>query len=91
MRFTNLLRIAIFGVVAATSIAPALAQATATPQNHHCKLPDGSMDMKKTKKQCAAAKGAWTKDADASKAPAKDAPKPTAPAPAPTPAPAPKK
>jgi len=64
--------------------------AFATPQTHHCKMPDGTMDMKKTHKACTAAKGTWAQD------PPKDAPKAapktgTAPAPAPTPAPAPKK
>ncbi len=92
MSFGNLLRIATFGVVMATGLGAALAN-TPTPQNHHCKLPDGSMDMKKTKKECAAAKGTWAKDADAAK-PATPpataaAPKPAAPV-APTPAPAPK-
>jgi hypothetical protein len=32
-------------------------------QNHHCKMPDGTMDMAKTKKECKAAKGTWAKDA----------------------------
>lgn len=31
-------------------------------QTHHCKMPDGTMDMKKTHKQCTAAKGTWFKD-----------------------------
>lgn len=49
------------------------------PQTHHCKMPDGTMDMKKTHKQCTAAKGTWAKDAPATKdAPAKDSkPAPT--------------
>ena len=60
------------------------------PQTHHCKMPDGTMDMKKTHKQCTAAKGTWEKDAPAdAKAPAKDAPAKDAPKAAPTPAPAP--
>lgn len=42
------------------------------PQTHHCKLSDGTMDMKKTHKQCTAAKGTWAKDAPTT--PAKDAP-----------------
>jgi predicted transglutaminase-like cysteine proteinase len=75
----------------------AFAQGTpSTPQTHHCKMPDGSMDMKKTHKQCTAAKGTWAQDApkaapkDAPKAAPKDAPKGgTAPAPTP-PAAAPK-
>jgi hypothetical protein len=37
-------------------------------QNHHCKMPDGSMDMAKTKKECKAAKGTWAKDAPAADA-----------------------
>jgi hypothetical protein len=54
------------------------------PQTHHCKMPDGTMDMKKTHKQCTAAKGTWAKDAP------KDPPKAGAtPAPTPTPTPAP--
>lgn len=65
---------------------PALAFADGTPQNHHCKLPDGSMDMKKTHKECSAAKGTWAKDAPAAKAPAaKDAPAKGSAAPAPAP------
>jgi hypothetical protein len=56
------------------------------PQTHHCKLADGSMDMKKTHKQCTAAKGTWFKDVQT---PAPGTPTP-APAPAPSaPAPAP--
>jgi hypothetical protein len=39
------------------------AQSKPNAQNHHCKLPDGSMDMSKTHKQCTEAKGQWTKDA----------------------------
>lgn len=73
----------------------AFAQGTpSTPQTHHCKMPDGSMDMKKTHKQCTAAKGTWAQDApkdvpkDAPKGAAKDAPK-DAPKGAPAPAPAP--
>jgi hypothetical protein len=34
-----------------------------SPQTHHCKLPDGTMDMAKTKKQCKDAKGQWAPDA----------------------------
>jgi hypothetical protein len=33
-----------------------------SPQTHHCKMPDGTMDMAKTKAQCKAAKGTWAKD-----------------------------
>lgn len=41
-------------------------------QNHHCKLPDGTMDMAKTRKECRAAKGTWAKDKDPTKDAAKD-------------------
>ncbi len=33
-----------------------------SPQTHHCKMADGTMDMAKTKAQCKAAKGTWSKD-----------------------------
>jgi hypothetical protein len=36
-----------------------------SPQTHHCKMPDGTMDMAKTKAQCKAAKGTWAKDESA--------------------------
>ncbi len=52
-----------------------------SPQTHHCKMPDGNMDMAKTKAQCKAAKGKWTKDAPAAEKPADkpaDAPPPAA-------------
>jgi hypothetical protein len=52
----------------------ALAKKAPPPQDHHCKLKDGTMDMKKTKKQCATAKGTWAKD----EAPAMDSPSPSA-------------
>lgn len=38
------------------------ASAKESKQNHHCKMPDGSMDMAKTKRECKAAKGTWAKD-----------------------------
>lgn len=41
--------------------ALALAQ-TPSVQNHHCKLPDGSIDLKKTHKACDTAKGEWAAD-----------------------------
>jgi hypothetical protein len=44
--------------------APAFAKG-GSPQTHHGKMPDGSMDMAKTKKQCHEAKGEWVKDAPA--------------------------
>jgi hypothetical protein len=66
-----------------------VAHATPThPQTHHCKLSDGTMDLKKTHKQCTAVKGTWFKDVT-TPAPA-PAPAPSAPAPAPS-APAPAK
>jgi hypothetical protein len=47
----------------------------ANAQNHHCKLPDGTMDAKKTHKQCTAAKGTWLKDAPSDTAKPAPAPK----------------
>jgi hypothetical protein len=64
--------------ILATMLAGSTAALAGNTQTHHCKMPDGSMDMKKTHKQCTAAKGTWAKDAPASK----DAPK-TGSAPAP--------
>jgi hypothetical protein len=78
MTLTNMLRIASFSLVLAGGGAAFAKGGAPTPQTHHCKLGDGSMDMKKTKKECLAAKGTWAKDADAAKDPkagAKDAPK----------------
>ena len=82
MTLTNMVRIALFStVVAGAGAAWAQGGAGGTPQTHHCKMADGSMDMKKTKKECVAAKGTWAKDAepakpaDAPKAAGKDAPK----------------
>ncbi len=49
--------------------APAFAKG-GSPQTHHCKMPDGTMDMSKTKKQCHEAKGEWAKDAAAAPSPA---------------------
>ena len=72
---SKLIHVAVLAVVLAGSGA-AFAKGASHPQTHHCKLPDGSMDMKKTHKQCTAAKGTW----------AKDAPTDAKPAPAPTPA-----
>jgi hypothetical protein len=69
------------------SSSAALATEPMHPQTHHCKLSDGSMDMKKTHKQCTAAKGTWAKDAPAATAPKPATPAPATPAPA-TPAPA---
>jgi hypothetical protein len=47
--------------VALITAGPAIAD---TPQNHHCKLPDGSFDGTKTHRQCDAAKGEWAKDTE---------------------------
>jgi hypothetical protein len=50
-------------VLAGGLVSAALADGGQThPQTHHCKMPDGTMDMKKTHKQCTAAKGTWFKD-----------------------------
>ena len=49
MKLAALLTIALLGT----------AYADGTPQNHHCKLPDGSFDGTKTNKQCTTAKGTW--------------------------------
>ena len=73
--------------VVAVALSLGLMAATAAAgeppkQNHHCKLPDGSMDMAKTKKECKAAKGTWAKDAPAADAKAPAAPKSADPAPA---------
>jgi hypothetical protein len=46
-----------FGLLANAGEAP--------KQNHHCKMPDGTMDPAKTHKECTAAKGKWVKDAAA--------------------------
>jgi hypothetical protein len=51
---------AIIAVVATAAVA-----GEPPKQTHHCKMPDGSMDMNKTKKECHAAKGTWAKDAAA--------------------------
>lgn len=66
----NLLRIA---VISATIVSSTMALAetkdaatvkgSGTPQNHHCKRSDGTMDMSKTKKACLVDKGIWLKDA----------------------------
>ena len=64
-------RVAAFAALLAFSGAAFAAPA----QSHHCKMADGSTDMQKTKKQCVAAKGKWTKDADAAKSAPKAASK----------------
>ena len=82
MNFKNVLRVAAIGVIFAVSSGAADAKNQGTPQTHHCKQQDGTMDLKKTKKQCLAASGTWVKDAGAAAAPA------AAPAPAAAAAPA---
>jgi hypothetical protein len=75
MNFKHLLQAASLGLVIAASGA---AHAGGTPQNHHCKMQDGTTDAGKTKKQCLKAKGTWAKDGAA--APAAAAPAAAAPA-----------
>jgi hypothetical protein len=72
MTSRNLLRIALVCAALAsgtTAFAATKDAASAakggSPQTHHCKQADGSMDMGKTKKACLAAKGTWLKDAAA--------------------------
>lgn len=48
--------------------ASAPAKGKGTPQTHHCKQSDGTMDMSKTKKACLAGKGTWLKDGTAATA-----------------------
>lgn len=81
-------QVAVLAALMASS-GVALAKEQMHPQTHHCKLADGSMDMKKTHKQCTTAKGTWAKDAAAPAAP-KDGAAPATPATPATPAPAPK-
>jgi len=68
----KLIRIAIVAGALAFSGA-AFAKGAAPVQNHHCRMPDGTVDAARTHKQCTAAKGAWVKDSAKSAAP-KDAP-----------------
>jgi hypothetical protein len=58
----------IFAFALLTTTTPAFAKG-GSPQTHHCKMPDGTMDMAKTKKQCQEAKGTWAKDAAPSPSP----------------------
>ena len=82
-----------FVVAAAAGIAVVSGLATAAlaggqmhSQTHHCKMPDGTMDVKKTHKQCTAANGTWFKDVP-TPSPSTPAPaKPSTPAPSPAPA-----
>jgi hypothetical protein len=48
----------------ALALLAAAAAVADTPQNHHCKLPDGSFDGTKTHRQCDVAKGEWAKDTE---------------------------
>ena len=59
MTFKNLT----INLVLATSVALASGAALAkgSVQTHHCKMTDGTMDMKMTKKACMTAKGTWAK------------------------------
>jgi hypothetical protein len=70
----TLIRASLLSIVLSTG-GIAFADVTAA-QTHHCKLPDGSTDLKKTRKECATAKGEWA--ADAAKPPAATA-RPVAP------------
>lgn len=71
MTSMNLLRTALVSAaLASCSVAFAASAASApakgkggSPQTHHCKQADGTMDMTKTKKACLADKGTWAKDA----------------------------
>ena len=69
MTSKNLLRTALVSAaLASCSLAFAATPASApakggSPQTHHCKQADGSMDMTKTRKACLADKGTWAKDA----------------------------
>ena len=75
MTSTNLLRVALVSAALASATmafaadtkaaASAPAKGTGTPQTHHCKQSDGTMDMGKTRKACLADKGTWAKDAAA--------------------------
>jgi hypothetical protein len=70
-RRSNQVRVAVLAALLAfTGVAMAK-----SAQTHHCKMPDGTMDMSKTHKACTAAKGTWAKDADAAKDASKDAAK----------------
>lgn len=80
MTSMNSIRIALVSVSLACGTmafaeTPASAQAkgTGTPQNHHCKQSDGTMDMSKTKKACMADKGTWLKDGASATVPASSA------------------
>ena len=65
MKIKNALQLASLGLVLAVS---STAYAKGTPQTHHCKMADGTMNTSKTHKQCTAAKGTGAKDAAAPKA-----------------------
>ena len=69
MTSMNLLRTALVSAALAScglafAATPASGPAKGgSPQTHHCKQSDGTMDMTKTKKACLADKGTWAKDA----------------------------
>ena len=67
-------------VVACFAVGSTALAKGGSPQTHHCKLPDGTMDMAKTKAECKTAKGTWAKDAAAEKPAAAAAEKQPAPA-----------
>jgi hypothetical protein len=78
MTISKLIQISVLACSLGASGAAFAKGGPAPAQNHHCKMPDGTMDMAKTHKQCTAAKGTWAKDAAPPKdaaAPTKDAPK----------------
>ncbi len=62
-------------ILASLLVAPLAFAKGGSPQTHHCKMPDGTMDMAKTKKQCHEAKGEWAKDATAASPAPSPAPK----------------
>ena len=81
MTSKNLLRVALVSAAFACGTIPfaeakdaAPAMGAGTPQSHHCKQADGTVDMGKTKKACLADKGTWLKDARPSAAASAPAP-----------------
>ncbi len=66
---TAVVSAALAGCSLAFAATPASAPAKGgSPQTHHCKQADGTMDMTKTRKACLADKGTWAKDATAAAA-----------------------
>jgi hypothetical protein len=81
MTSKTLLRVALVSAAFACAAIPFAqakdavpAKGAGTPQSHHCKQADGTMDMGKTKKACLADKGTWLKDAQPSAAASASAP-----------------